>query len=51
MSTDAEWRDSVRFLPPHGRGEKAEMLDFVNEHFVPLEPLNVAVDLCKPGYR
>ena len=28
-----------------------EILDFINEHFVPGEPINAAIGLCEPGYR
>jgi len=44
------WPSDVRFEKPTSKCEQ-QMLDFVNEHFVPFEPLNVAIDLCPPGYR
>ena len=28
-----------------------EILDFLNEHFVPNEPINAAINLCEKGYR
>ena len=28
-----------------------EVIDFMNEHFVHHEPLNVSITLCEPGYR
>ena len=28
-----------------------EILDFLNEHFVPHEPINAAINLCEKGYR
>jgi len=28
-----------------------EILDFLNEHFVPHEPINAAINLCDKGYR
>jgi len=44
------WPSRVKFRQSTPADESA-MLDFVNLHFVPLEPLNAAVDLCPPGYR
>ena len=31
--------------------EVGEIIDFMNEHFVPHEPLNIAINLCEAGYR
>ena len=28
-----------------------EILDFLNEHFIPHEPMNAAINLCEKGYR
>ena len=28
-----------------------EILDFMNEYFVPDEPINAAINLCEKGYR
>ena len=28
-----------------------EIVDFMNEHFIPHEPLNMSITLCEPGYR
>ena len=28
-----------------------EILDFLNEHFIPHEPINAAINLCEKGYR
>ncbi len=46
-----DWKDYIKFQKPSGVKDKTDMLDFVNEHFVPHEPLNCAVNLCEPGYR
>jgi hypothetical protein len=34
-----------------GLGDEQEVVDFLNVHFVPLEPINAAIGLCEPGYR
>ena len=31
--------------------DSEEILDFLNEHFVPNEPINAAIKLCEAGYR
>lgn len=31
--------------------DHAQILDFLNEHFVPYEPINSAIKLCEEGYR
>ena len=31
--------------------DSEEILDFLNEHFVPHEPINAAIKLCEAGYR
>lgn len=31
--------------------DHAQILDFLNEHFVPYEPINSAINLCEVGYR
>ena len=28
-----------------------DIVEFVNEHFVPYEPINKAIGLCEEGYR
>ena len=46
-----DWTDKVVFRMPSGVEDEELMLDFVNQHFVPYEPLNVAVTMCEVGYR
>ncbi|XP_059084983.1 uncharacterized protein LOC131881963 [Tigriopus californicus] len=46
-----DWEDRIEFRLPKGLEDEDLMLDFVNQHFIPLEPLNVAINLCEPGYR
>ena len=46
-----DWRDRIAFSKPSSPQDEQKMLDFVNQHFVPLEPLNVAINMCEPGYR
>jgi len=31
--------------------DQPQILDFLNEHFVPHEPINCAINLCEAGYR
>jgi hypothetical protein len=31
--------------------DNKQILDFLNEHFVPYEPMNCAINLCEVGYR
>jgi len=36
----------------HAKSEDhKQILDFLNEHFVPFEPINCAINLCEVGYR
>ena len=49
--TVEDWKGRLVYRVPSGAKDEAAMLDFVNQHFVPLEPLNVAIDMCEPGYR
>lgn len=36
----------------HAKAEDDKLiLDFLNEHFVPYEPINCAINLCEVGYR
>ena len=28
-----------------------EILDFLNDHFIPNEPVGAAINLCEKGYR
>ena len=46
-----DWTDKVVFRMPSGDEDEELMLDFVNQHFVPYEPLNVSVAMCEVGYR
>ena len=46
-----DWTDKVVFRMPSGVEDEELMLDFVNQHFVPFEPLNVSVTMCEVGYR
>ena len=46
-----DWTDKVVFRMPSGVEDEELMLDFVNQHFVPYEPLNVSVTMCEVGYR
>ena len=45
------WQDRVTYRKPATKEDEDEVIDFVNEHFVPFEPLNEALNLCPPGYR
>ncbi len=52
MTEDRDWRARVTYRRPDGSKDDEEtILDFVNEHFVPFEPLNVAINMCEKGYR
>ena len=31
--------------------DNEEIIDFLDEHFVPFEPINAAINLCEKGYR
>ena len=46
-----DWTDKVVFRMPSSIEDEELMLDFVNQHFVPYEPLNVSVAMCDIGYR
>ena len=46
-----DWTDKVVFRMPSSIKDEELMLDFVNQHFVPYEPLNVSVAMCDIGYR
>ena len=48
---NGDWPDHVTYRAPSSPRDEERMLDFVNQHFVPNEPLNVAIDMCQPGYR
>jgi hypothetical protein len=49
--TIENWKDRIVYRVPSGAKEENLMIDFVNQHFVPYEPLNVSVNMCEPGYR
>ncbi len=34
-----------------GKNDNEEILNFMNEYFVPDEPINAAINLCQRGYR
>ena len=31
--------------------DKEEIINFLNDHFLPFEPMNIAIQLISPGYR
>ena len=31
--------------------DRADIVEFANEHFVPYEPMNKDIHLCEEGYR
>ena len=31
--------------------DQEEIIDFLNDHFLPYEPMNIAIKLISPGYR
>ena len=47
----SDWSNRIEYRVPSGSRDEDAMLDFVNQHFVPTEPLNVAINMCEPGYR
>ena len=42
--------ENIDFLEAR-HNDHEEIVDFMNEHFVPHEPLNMSITLCEPGYR
>jgi hypothetical protein len=42
--------EGIEFLEAK-QSEHGEIIDFMNEHFIPHEPLNIAIHLCEAGYR
>lgn len=46
-----DWSEKFCFRAASGREDEDVMLEFVNEHFVPFEPLNIAIKICDAGYR
>ena len=31
--------------------DQEEIIDFLNDHFLPYEPMNISIQLISPGYR
>ena len=45
-----EIMENIEFLEARHEDHE-EIIDFMNEHFVHHEPLNMSITLCEPGYR
>ena len=42
--------DEIYFL--EGKpDDNEEIIEFLNQHFLAAEPMNISIGLCEPGYR